>query len=165
MDYLPLFVDVANRRCLLVGAGEVAQRRLNWLIGAGAHVVVVAPDIGEEVRALCAGRGEIRAAPIRTGRRRRHVARDRSNRRRSGQSRGARCREGARRAREHRRRRVAVVGDLSVDHPSRSGDRRRVHRWPFADVGASGEITDRSASSGRARKGRGRIGSLATPRQ
>ena len=28
MDYLPLFVDVTNRRCLLVGAGEVAQRRL-----------------------------------------------------------------------------------------------------------------------------------------
>ena len=66
MDYLPLFVDVANRRCLLVGAGEVAQRRLNWLIDAGAYVVVVAPDIGEEVRALCAGRGEIRARAFET---------------------------------------------------------------------------------------------------
>jgi uroporphyrin-III C-methyltransferase/precorrin-2 dehydrogenase/sirohydrochlorin ferrochelatase len=60
MDYLPLFVDVTNRRCLLVGAGEVAQRRLNWLLGAGAYVVVVAPEVGEDVRDLCAGRGEIR---------------------------------------------------------------------------------------------------------
>jgi uroporphyrin-III C-methyltransferase / precorrin-2 dehydrogenase / sirohydrochlorin ferrochelatase len=60
MDYLPLFVDVSNRRCLLVGAGEVAQRRLNWLLSAGAHVVVVAPDVGEDVRNLCADRGEIR---------------------------------------------------------------------------------------------------------
>ncbi len=60
MDYLPLFVDVTNRRCLLVGAGEVAQRRLNWLLGAGAHVVVVAPEVGEDVRNLCSDRGEIR---------------------------------------------------------------------------------------------------------
>ncbi len=60
MDYLPLFVDVTNRRCLLVGAGEVAQRRLNWLLAAGAHVVVVAPEVGDEVRALCSGRGEVR---------------------------------------------------------------------------------------------------------
>jgi uroporphyrin-III C-methyltransferase/precorrin-2 dehydrogenase/sirohydrochlorin ferrochelatase len=60
MDYLPLFVDVANRRCLLVGAGEVARRRLKLLLDAGAFVVVVAPNIDEEVRTQCAGRGEIR---------------------------------------------------------------------------------------------------------
>jgi len=60
MDYLPLFVNVTNRRCLLVGAGVVAARRLRWLLEAGANVTVVAPDINDEVRALCTGRSEIR---------------------------------------------------------------------------------------------------------
>jgi uroporphyrin-III C-methyltransferase / precorrin-2 dehydrogenase / sirohydrochlorin ferrochelatase len=59
MDYLPLFVDVRGRRCVVVGAGEVARRRLEWLFDAGASVTVVAPDVDAEVRALCAGRGEI----------------------------------------------------------------------------------------------------------
>jgi Putative NAD(P)-binding len=67
MDYLPLFVDVTNRRCLLVGAGEVAQRRLNWLLSAGAHVVVVAPEVGEDVRSLCADRSEIRVRAFEPG--------------------------------------------------------------------------------------------------
>jgi len=60
MDYLPLFVNITNRRCLLVGAGGVAARRLRWLLDAGAKVTVVAPDVVDEVRTLCAGRAEIR---------------------------------------------------------------------------------------------------------
>ncbi len=61
MDYLPLFIDVAKKRCLLVGAGEVARRRLRLLLDAGAYVVVVAPDIDPEVISMCAGHGEIHA--------------------------------------------------------------------------------------------------------
>ena len=59
MDYLPLFVDVRNRRCVVVGAGEVARRRLVLLLDAGATVTVVAPEVAVEVRELCAGRSEI----------------------------------------------------------------------------------------------------------
>ncbi len=59
MDYLPLFIDVAKRRCLLVGAGEVARRRLRLLLEAGAYVVVVAPVVDPEVVSMCEGRGEI----------------------------------------------------------------------------------------------------------
>ena len=60
MDYLPLFVDVAGRQCLLVGAGDVAHRKLKLLIGAGARVTVVAPVVDDEVRALCADHCDIK---------------------------------------------------------------------------------------------------------
>ncbi|MAO41250.1 MAG: uroporphyrinogen-III C-methyltransferase [Pseudohongiella sp.] len=54
MDYLPLFMNVTHRRCLLVGAGEVASRKAALLSRCGAHLVVVAPWISDEVRALAA---------------------------------------------------------------------------------------------------------------
>ena len=68
MDYLPLFVDVRERRCVVVGAGEVARRRLEWLFDAGATVTVVAPEVDAAVRELCAGRGEILQRPFEAGR-------------------------------------------------------------------------------------------------
>lgn len=59
MEYLPLFIKVANQRCLLVGGGEVARRKLEWLVQAGAHISVVAPEVDEAIRVLLANRGEI----------------------------------------------------------------------------------------------------------
>src|SRR5690349_2692385 len=58
MDYLPLFVRIVGQRCVLVGGGEVAHRRLTTLLGAGARVTVVAPHAIDEVRALCVGDAE-----------------------------------------------------------------------------------------------------------
>lgn len=45
MDYLPLFVDLRGRPCLLVGGGEVAHRKLALLLRAGATVEIVAPAL------------------------------------------------------------------------------------------------------------------------
>jgi uroporphyrin-III C-methyltransferase/precorrin-2 dehydrogenase/sirohydrochlorin ferrochelatase len=45
MDYLPIFADVRNKLCLVVGAGEVGMRKSGVLLQAGAHVRVVAPQI------------------------------------------------------------------------------------------------------------------------
>ncbi len=50
----PLVVRVAGAPCLVVGAGPVAARKAQSLIDAGALVTIVAPDIGDEVRALVA---------------------------------------------------------------------------------------------------------------
>jgi len=50
-DY-PLTLDVAGRRTLVVGGGPVAARRATGLVTAGARVVVVAPDVCEELRDL-----------------------------------------------------------------------------------------------------------------
>src|SRR5262245_46101783 len=52
MDYLPLFVELRGRRCLVVGGGVVAGRKLEVLLAAGANVELVAPRIAETTRAL-----------------------------------------------------------------------------------------------------------------
>jgi len=45
MDFLPIFMNVKDRSCLIVGGGEVAQRKASVLLDAGAMVKVVAPEI------------------------------------------------------------------------------------------------------------------------
>lgn len=45
MDYFPLFLRLQGKPVLLVGAGEVARRKLVLLRAAGAVVTVVAPDL------------------------------------------------------------------------------------------------------------------------
>jgi precorrin-2 dehydrogenase / sirohydrochlorin ferrochelatase len=49
---LPLVVWVEGAACLVVGAGPVAARKARNLLEAGAAVTVVAPEIGDGVRAL-----------------------------------------------------------------------------------------------------------------
>jgi precorrin-2 dehydrogenase len=45
----PVNLLVAGRRCVVVGAGRIAARKIAGLLAAGAAVHVVAPDLGEEV--------------------------------------------------------------------------------------------------------------------
>ena len=44
MGYLPIFLDVKGRRCVVVGGGEVAERKIASLLEAGAEVVAISPD-------------------------------------------------------------------------------------------------------------------------
>lgn len=60
MDYFPVFLDLKQRRCLLVGGGEVATRKGRMLAKAGAVLRIVAPEISQELRDLVVQhRGEI----------------------------------------------------------------------------------------------------------
>jgi uroporphyrin-III C-methyltransferase/precorrin-2 dehydrogenase/sirohydrochlorin ferrochelatase len=43
MKYLPAFMDIRDRRCVVVGGGEVALRKVDLLRAAGALVHVVSP--------------------------------------------------------------------------------------------------------------------------
>ncbi len=52
MDYLPLYVDVRDRNCLVVGGGGVALRKIELLLEAGARVTVVAPECRDAIRDL-----------------------------------------------------------------------------------------------------------------
>lgn len=52
MDYLPLFHNIRGHKCLVVGGGEVALRKIRLLLGAGGKVHVVAPRICPELEAL-----------------------------------------------------------------------------------------------------------------
>jgi uroporphyrin-III C-methyltransferase/precorrin-2 dehydrogenase/sirohydrochlorin ferrochelatase len=57
MDYLPIFLRLQGQRCLVVGGGEVAARKVNSLIRAKGEVTVVSPELGTELSALAeAGR-------------------------------------------------------------------------------------------------------------
>ena len=42
MNYYPLFLDITNKTCLVVGGGDVAERKVERLLACGAHVVVIA---------------------------------------------------------------------------------------------------------------------------
>jgi uroporphyrin-III C-methyltransferase/precorrin-2 dehydrogenase/sirohydrochlorin ferrochelatase len=49
MDFLPIFLNVKGRLCLVVGGGEVARRKAGVLLEAGARVRVVAPEINPDL--------------------------------------------------------------------------------------------------------------------
>ena len=48
----PIFLNVAGLRCVVVGAGPVAQRKAQGLLSAGAAVTVVAPEATPRVELL-----------------------------------------------------------------------------------------------------------------
>lgn len=54
MEYFPVFLDLKNRLCLLVGGGDIATRKGRLLSKAGARLRVVAPEISSELRELVA---------------------------------------------------------------------------------------------------------------
>ena len=45
MGFYPVFLDLSDRRCLVVGGGTVAERRVEALLEAGAAVTLVSPTL------------------------------------------------------------------------------------------------------------------------
>jgi len=58
MDYLPIFITVKDQPAVVVGGGQVAHRKVEWLLAAKARVTVVAPQLGTDLSEL-AGRGAV----------------------------------------------------------------------------------------------------------
>lgn len=52
MEYLPLFVDLNDRACLVVGGGEIAARKASLLLKANAKVTIVAPALSPSTQSL-----------------------------------------------------------------------------------------------------------------
>ena len=50
MRYFPLFADLHGQRVLVVGGGDVAERKVRLLLEAGARVELVAPELTEWLR-------------------------------------------------------------------------------------------------------------------
>lgn len=62
MELLPIFLNIKDRRCVVVGGGAIAFRKASLLARAGGKLLVVAEQISEELHALCEehkGRAEI----------------------------------------------------------------------------------------------------------
>ncbi len=54
MGYIPIFFDVTGRPCLVIGGGEVAARKVESLLEAGARVTVVSPRLSPTLTAAVA---------------------------------------------------------------------------------------------------------------
>ncbi len=52
MDLLPIFMNIRDRRALVVGGGDVAVRKCGLLLDAGAAVTVVSPDLAPSLQEL-----------------------------------------------------------------------------------------------------------------
>src|SRR3989338_1225361 len=47
--FYPIYLDVKGKRCVIVGGGKVAYRKVCSLVESGADVIVVSPDICSEM--------------------------------------------------------------------------------------------------------------------
>ena len=54
MAYFPMFVDLSDKPCLVIGGGNVAYRKVKVLLDFDARIKVVAEDICDELRHLAA---------------------------------------------------------------------------------------------------------------
>jgi precorrin-2 dehydrogenase/sirohydrochlorin ferrochelatase len=58
MDLFPIFLKIAARPCIVIGAGNLAESKIESLRAAQARVTVIAPQAGPRIADL-AGAGEI----------------------------------------------------------------------------------------------------------
>ncbi|MFZ2403852.1 MAG: siroheme synthase CysG [Methylobacter sp.] len=52
MDYFPVFLKLKDQPCLVVGAGEIAARKIELMARAGAKITVIAGEISPAVLSL-----------------------------------------------------------------------------------------------------------------
>ena len=47
--YFPMFVDLSEKKVVVVGAGTIAKRRIRTLLDFTNHLVVIAPEVHREL--------------------------------------------------------------------------------------------------------------------
>ena len=52
MKYYPIYLDLRDRFCLIVGGGQVAERKTLTLLEAGANVRVISPSLTQKLQEL-----------------------------------------------------------------------------------------------------------------
>ena len=53
MRYFPIFVDLKDRRVVVVGGGEEATRKIRLLLKTEATIEVIAPELHPELADEC----------------------------------------------------------------------------------------------------------------
>lgn len=52
MEYYPVSLDIRKKRCVVVGGGDVAERKVERLLACGAEVIVVGMELTHALNAL-----------------------------------------------------------------------------------------------------------------
>lgn len=52
MEYFPIFINLNNRRCLIIGGGSVALRKATTLLEFNADITVISPNVIDEFKSL-----------------------------------------------------------------------------------------------------------------
>ena len=52
--YYPAYLDLTGRRCVVIGAGAVAERKVRQLLASEADVTLVSPDATGELEQMAA---------------------------------------------------------------------------------------------------------------
>lgn len=57
--FFPVFINIKNQKCVVVGGGRVAERKIKTLLKYGAKITVISPEITENIKKLVE-RGKIK---------------------------------------------------------------------------------------------------------
>lgn len=52
MKYYPVYINLKNKNCFLVGGGKVGERKAIKLLNAGASLTVISPDLTPELESM-----------------------------------------------------------------------------------------------------------------
>lgn len=52
MAYFPMFIDLTDSSCLIIGGGQVAYRKVKVLLDFDARVTVIANEVSPKIRAI-----------------------------------------------------------------------------------------------------------------
>ena len=57
-SYYPVFIDVVDRTCVVIGGGKIGEEKVRKLLECGAKVSIISPEVTDGVRGLVASDGE-----------------------------------------------------------------------------------------------------------
>ncbi len=49
-SYYPVFLDLKGRLCVIIGGGQVAERKINPLLECGAQVTIISPQVTSSIQ-------------------------------------------------------------------------------------------------------------------
>ncbi len=51
-DLFPVFIDIKDKKCVVIGGGVVAERKIKTLLNYGAHITVISPKVTKSIEKL-----------------------------------------------------------------------------------------------------------------